>query len=136
MSSSSDSVIKSHFEQQRSDVNRVINELDVDVKGNVLQSLLHVKISGYITIADLRLGLKKQGLDPLNHPEIKQVETQLLKKAEERLASSLQLKDVPFVKIEFEDMYSLIADKDNNSIVQRALTNQVTIFFSLYMLSL
>jgi glutaminase len=110
----SDSFIKSHFEQQRSGINKIIQELDSDGKG-------------YVTINDLRQGMRKQGLDPLNHPEIKMVERSLVHKVEERLGSPLQPKDIPFAKIEFEDMYALLGDKDNVNIVQRALSNQLAV---------
>jgi glutaminase A len=118
---STEALIENHFQKQHDTIQQLYHELDTNGKG-------------YITVDELRLALCRMGLDTDKHPQIKPIIQQFIQNLIEKRGNTQKEKPSlihPFqygsLRIEFEDFFNLIGNKDNENIVQRALTGQLAV---------
>jgi glutaminase len=109
-----DAFLESHFQQQRNRIQQSYRELDTTSKG-------------YVTVGDLKDGLVKRGLDSHRHPELKLIVQDLIRTLQLKKEVTVSPQQHDNLRIEFEDFFNLIGDKDNQTIVQRAFNNELAI---------
>lgn len=108
--------IQSEFEQERKGISQIYSSLDVGKKG-------------FVTIGDLELALKKQGLETRTNPEM----NSLMQELTSSITSGSQSQDPSTPNsqaykdkiIDFDTFFNMVGGKDN--VISRALTGGLAI---------